>query len=115
MSLKKALKLVEEEYAKAKEMSHIKNPLAWALYQVWKKAETESIVERKDIDLTDKCGSCESAMPIKNSMKGKFGSYVVCQNPNKVWRHNASDHKQRCAKKCRLYQPQKIYSGGEDG
>lgn len=41
MTLQKVLKLVEEEYSKAKENPYVKNPLAYALYQVWKKADRE--------------------------------------------------------------------------
>lgn len=41
MTLQKALKLVEEEYNKAKGILYIRNPLAYALYQVWKKADRE--------------------------------------------------------------------------
>ncbi len=44
MTLQQALKLVEEEYNKAKGNAYIKKPLAYALYQVWKKAD------RKDGD-----------------------------------------------------------------
>jgi hypothetical protein len=38
MLLKTALKMVEEEYEKAKKQDWIFNPLAYALYKVWKKA-----------------------------------------------------------------------------
>ena len=41
MDLKKAIKLLEAEYERAKGMEHIRNPLAYALYQVWKKANAE--------------------------------------------------------------------------
>lgn len=39
MTLEKAIKLLEEEYERAKMLEYIHNPLAWALYQVWKKAD----------------------------------------------------------------------------
>lgn len=39
MLLKTALKMVEEEYEKAKKQDWIYNPLAFALYQVWRKAD----------------------------------------------------------------------------
>ncbi len=67
--------------------------------------ETCNFIEPKQTNLTDKCGSCEWAMPIKGSKKGVFGSYIECLNPNKVWKHNCSKHKQRTAPKCRLWQP----------
>jgi hypothetical protein len=39
MTLKKAIELLEAEYERAKKLEYIHNPLAWALYQVWKKAD----------------------------------------------------------------------------
>jgi hypothetical protein len=39
MTLKKAINLLEEEYERAKKLEWVRNPLAWALYQVWKKAD----------------------------------------------------------------------------
>ena len=41
MTLKKAIELLELEYERAKEMRYVRKPLAWALFQVWKKADTE--------------------------------------------------------------------------
>lgn len=41
MTLEKALRLVAAEYAAALSKEHIHNPLAYALYQVWKKADRE--------------------------------------------------------------------------
>ena len=39
MTLKKAIELLESEYERAKKLEYVRNPLAWALYQVWKKAD----------------------------------------------------------------------------
>ena len=39
MTLKKALKLVESEYEKAKKLDYIYNPIAYALYPVWREAD----------------------------------------------------------------------------
>lgn len=41
MTLQKALKLIEEEYERAKKLEYVRNPLAYALFQVWRKADTE--------------------------------------------------------------------------
>lgn len=45
MTLKKAVKLLEAEYERAKKLEYVQKPLAWALYQVWK--EADSIKEEK--------------------------------------------------------------------
>lgn len=39
MTLEKAMKMLEVEYERAKKMDFIKRPLAYALYQVWKKVD----------------------------------------------------------------------------
>lgn len=44
MTIGKALELVVREYDKAKAQEWIHNPVAWALYVVWKIAD----VERKE-------------------------------------------------------------------
>ena len=40
MTLEDALKKVAEEYEKAKKLEHVRNPLAFALYRVWKLADS---------------------------------------------------------------------------
>lgn len=47
MELDKAVCLLTEEYEKAKKLEYVRNPLAWALYRVWKKADTERAEERE--------------------------------------------------------------------
>ena len=112
MTLENAIELIKLEYEKATDSNYVNNPLAYALYQVWKKADRQILVEPKETDLTDKCGSCEWAMPIKGSAKGVFGCYIECQNPNKVWRYDSSSRKQRTNPKCSLWQPK--VKGGEE-
>lgn len=41
MDLQKAIKMVEEEYRKAVQLEFVRNPLAYALYKVWKEADRE--------------------------------------------------------------------------
>ena len=41
MTLYRAIKMLEEEDERAKQCDFIHNPLAYALYQVWKKADGE--------------------------------------------------------------------------
>lgn len=40
MTLEKAIKLLEKEYEKAKGLECVYNPLAYALYKVWKMADS---------------------------------------------------------------------------
>lgn len=41
MTLDKAKKLLEEEYERAKGLAYVRDPLAYALYQVWKIADVK--------------------------------------------------------------------------
>ena len=107
MTFENAIDLIKQEYEKASESNYINNPLAYALYQVWKKADREIVAEKKET-----CGSCEWAMPIKGTINGVYVSYIECQNPEKVWNHNSSRRKKRTTPKCHFWQPKK--KGGEE-
>ena len=39
MTIEEAIKLLESEYERAKRLDFVTNPIAYALYQVWKKAD----------------------------------------------------------------------------
>lgn len=39
MALENAIELLRAEYERAKTLEYVRNPLAYALYQVWKKAD----------------------------------------------------------------------------
>lgn len=41
MKLSKAIKLLVQEYEKAKKLEFVHNPIAYALYRVWKIADNE--------------------------------------------------------------------------
>lgn len=45
MRLQTAIKLLETEYEKAKKLEWVHNPLAYALYQVWKEADSKGGAE----------------------------------------------------------------------
>lgn len=40
-TLEDAIDLLKKEYERAKNMEYVKKPLAWALFQVWKKADKQ--------------------------------------------------------------------------
>lgn len=50
MTLKKAIKLLEVEFECAKNQEWIHNPLAYALYQVWKRADADHHNEKGGVD-----------------------------------------------------------------
>ena len=39
MDLEQAIKLLESEYERAKKLEWVRDPLAYALYRVWRKVE----------------------------------------------------------------------------
>lgn len=61
MTLKKAVKLLEQEYERAKRLEYIHKPLAYALHRVWKVADAEECI-RENMDscepVEDVCEKC---------------------------------------------------------
>ena len=55
MDIQKAIKLLEQEYERAQKMCFVRNPLAWALYRVWKKADGQ---KDWDEDCIRDCKNC---------------------------------------------------------
>lgn len=41
MTIEKAKALIDEEYERAKKLEYVQDPLAFALYSVWKMADKE--------------------------------------------------------------------------
>ena len=39
MTIEQAIELLRQKYDEAKNLKYVINPLAWALYQVWKEAD----------------------------------------------------------------------------
>ena len=101
MELEEVKEMLDEEYERAQRLEYVNNPLAYALYQVWKKVNAKP---QQPTDLTDKCGSCKWSVPCRFSEMSTWGCYVECQNPNKVWRHEISKKRQRTTQKCRFYE-----------
>lgn len=42
MTLERAISLLRKEYERARTLDYVRNPLAWALYQIWKKVDKEA-------------------------------------------------------------------------
>lgn len=40
MTLEKVIKMLEKQYQKAEKLEFVKNPLCYALYQVWKEVDS---------------------------------------------------------------------------
>ena len=41
MTLEEAVEMLETEYERAKNLEYVINPLAWALYHTWRKADRD--------------------------------------------------------------------------
>lgn len=48
MTFEEAVLLLQKQYEKAKQLTYVKKPLAWALYQVWKKADKSRQVRKEE-------------------------------------------------------------------
>ena len=100
MTIQEAMDMVLEEYIGALQNAYVNNPVAYALYQVWKKADAKP--PKKPTDLTGKCGSCEYAKPTS-----EFGSncYIYCSNRDMYRQRKVSYFKQRTTRACKRYKP----------
>lgn len=56
MTPEKAIRKFWEFYGKAKGSGYIRNPVAWALYQVWKEADNINVSSTPANDLYDEDG-----------------------------------------------------------
>lgn len=48
MTLKRAIHMLEAEYERAKQLRFVRNPIAWALFRVWKVADREGLQSGED-------------------------------------------------------------------
>lgn len=101
----------KDEYERATKTNYVRNPLAYALYNVWRMADSERR-HNQPTDLTGKCGSCAFAVPNEKAFGGSR-CYVECTNKEHLeqycHRHDISKLRQRTTKACRRY---KIREGG---
>lgn len=63
MTLQRAVKLLEVQYERAKGLEYIRNPLAYALYKVWKIADREPPKEKAPTRNEDRCVCCGAIIP----------------------------------------------------
>jgi hypothetical protein len=48
MTLEKAIELLKAEYERAKDLEYVRKPLAWALFKVWRKADTGVAEDKRE-------------------------------------------------------------------
>ena len=64
MTLEKAIKMVATEYAVAEKLEFVRNPLAYALYRVWKIADQKPPRNRRiKAANEDRCICCGAIIP----------------------------------------------------
>ena len=101
MTLNKALNMVEAEYKKALGIKYVYNPVAYALYRVWRMADTDE--SKQEISLRGKCGGCEYAKPAE---WGRSKCHIECTNrPDRPNRSKVAHLKPRTSKACKRYKP----------
>lgn len=60
MTIEKAIEQIRQYYAAALNLKHVRKPLAWALYQVWREADKQGVTVDK-CDSSERCGGyCEN-------------------------------------------------------
>lgn len=103
MTIDNAIEMLKSEYEKALNLSYVRNPISFALYSVWRKADK---VEKQPVDLSFKCGSCKFAKPTAEYFGGSC-CYVECTNERHLLRYckrDISRIRQRTQKCCKLYE-----------
>lgn len=101
MKLETALERVQSAYKKASANSLVRNPLAYALYQVWKMADAKPT---KTTEYAGKCGGCDYAKP--TTAFGGSKCYIECTNRPIGRKSSTVAHiKQRTTKACKRYKP----------
>ena len=96
MTLEKALKLVQEKYERAKKVEYIHNPLAYALYKVWRMADEPAG------EIKPQCGIC--AYAVKTDAFGRGNAYIECTNRGKLPNRSGVAHfKQRTSPACKRW------------
>lgn len=53
MTLKRAIRLLTEEYERSKKLEFVRNPLAHALYHVWRIADNQPVKEKSKHERND--------------------------------------------------------------
>ena len=102
MTIDNAIEILKSEYDKALNLSYVRNPLAFALYSVWRKADKV----KPPTDLSFKCGSCKFSKPTTEYFGGS-NSYVECTNERHLLRYcsrEISRIRHRTQKCCKLYE-----------
>lgn len=66
MTIDKAIDLLRKEHARAESLPYVHKPVAWALYQVWKKADQEK--ERPSA--ADPCNKEDGLLQLRRVAEG---------------------------------------------
>jgi hypothetical protein len=48
VTLEKAIELLKTKYEQAKNMEYVQKPLAWALFKVWREADSTITAEKRE-------------------------------------------------------------------
>lgn len=112
MTLEKALKMVATEYNQDKKLDFVYNPLAYALYKVWKMADEKH--PKPATDLTGKCGSCAFASTDDKECFVNSPCYIRCINPSRRFTSELAEYKQRTTKACKNYQLKENWNEKKD-
>ena len=82
MDLQKAIKTLTEEYERAQKMCFVRNPLAWALYRVWRKADGQKDWDEDCIRDCKNCWKTKLAnpqwIPVTEQLPGENRKVLAC-------------------------------------
>ena len=77
VTLQKAIRMLDAEYERAKQLEYVRNPLAWALYRVWKAVDKDKPEVEQDAEITISDG--DRTLTLEELAKKICESYEVCK------------------------------------
>lgn len=82
MTLNRAIHTLEAEYERAKQLRFVRNPIAWALYQVWKVADRDKEPIAVDIGQVNRRMKPKADSTLRNMRKDDLIDYICCLENN---------------------------------
>lgn len=79
VTLQKAIRMLDAEYERAKQLEYVRNPLAWALYRVWKAVDADQPEVEPDAQITITDGDKTWTMTIEQLAQKICDSYTDCK------------------------------------
>lgn len=79
VTLQKVYRMLDAEYERAKQRTFVRNPLAWALYRVWKAVDADKPAVEQDVEITITDGDKTLTLTLEELATKICKSYKECK------------------------------------